>query len=202
MSEPLTLDALEAALGTRFPQLATDVTYGELTVHATPDTLLELVTHCRDDEDLSLRLLADLSGVHWPAGDHAIPRQPATTGWPVYRVARDHGVIEVLYVLRSLQRNHRLRISVATPDTDPVLPSATGVFPTAAFHEREVYDMFGVRFEGHPNLTRILMPDEWIGHPQRKDYPLGGVDTPYEHDKFIPPPDRRDLRDVVGGDVQ
>ena len=58
--------------------------------------------------------------------------------------------------------------------------------------------MFGVVFDGHPNLERILMPEDWLGHPQRKDYPLGGVDIAYKNDKFIPPPHERDLREIVG----
>jgi NADH-quinone oxidoreductase subunit C len=66
----------------------------------------------------------------------------------------------------------------------------TGVYPTADWQERETYDMFGVVFDGHPNLTRILMPDDWEGHPQRKDYPLGGVPVEYKGAE-IPPPDRR-----------
>jgi NADH-quinone oxidoreductase subunit C len=191
------LEDLAARLTARFHDVTTDLTYGELTVHVAPEQLVAVLTYCRDDEELACELLADLSGVHWPAGDHVVERQPSTTGWPEYRIARDEGVIEVLYVLRSVSRNHRLRLSVATPDDDPRLPSATGVYETANYHEREVYDFFGVVFDGHPDLTRILMPDDWLGHPHRKDYPLGGVEIPYKHDKFIPPPNERDLREVV-----
>jgi NADH-quinone oxidoreductase subunit C len=194
---PLSFDALAARLTERFDDLTTAVAYDELTVHVTPGALVDVLTFCRDDEELSCTLLSDLSGVHWPAGDHVIERQASTTGWPEYRVSRETGVIEVLYILRSVQRNHRLRVSVATPDTEPRLPSVTGVFPTANFHEREVYDFFGVVFDGHPDLTRILMPDDWLGHPHRKDYPIGGIDIPYKNDKFIPPPQERDLREVV-----
>lgn len=194
---PLSLDEIAARITGRFPELTTDVAFGELTVHATPELLVELLTFCRDDEELSCTLLSDLSGVHWPAGDHVIERQSSTTGWPEYRVSREVGVIEVLYVLRSVHRNHRFRVSVATPDTDPQLPSATGVFVTANFHEREVYDFFGVEFDGHPDMTRILMPDDWLGHPHRKDYPIGGIDIPYKNDKFIPPPQERDIREVI-----
>ncbi|MFU8839685.1 MAG: NADH-quinone oxidoreductase subunit C [Nitriliruptoraceae bacterium] len=194
---PLSPEELDARLTERFGAVTTEVAFGELTVHVAPEQLVEVLTFCRDDEDLACALLSDLSGVHWPAGDHVIERQASTTGWPEYRVSRDEGVIEVLYILRSVARNHHLRVSVATPDTDPRLPSATGVFATANFHEREVYDFFGVEFEGHPDLTRILMPDDWLGHPHRKDYPIGGIDIPYKNDKFIPPPQERDLREVV-----
>ncbi|MBM3495871.1 MAG: NADH-quinone oxidoreductase subunit C, partial [Armatimonadetes bacterium] len=68
----------------------------------------------------------------------------------------------------------RLFVKVGVPEDDPVVPSVTGVYPGAAFPEREIFDMFGITFSGHPDLRRLLMPDDWIGHPQRKDYPLGG----------------------------
>lgn len=195
--EALSPEAIERRVQDRFPKLATEIAFGELTFHATPDVLVELLTFCRDDDELSCEMLADLSGVHWPAGEHVIERQMSTTGWPQYRVDRDQGVVEVLYMLRSVTRNHAFRISVGVDDTEPRMPSATDVYPTANYHEREVYDFFGVEFDGHPDLTRILMPDDWVGHPHRKDYPLGGVDIPYENDKFIPPPDERDLREVI-----
>ncbi len=193
----LPLEGIAARVKAHFPDARSELVHGELTFHVTPDDLVPLLTFCRDDEELSCELLADLSGVHWPAGDHSIERQVSTTGWPEYRVSRERGVVEVLYILRSLDRNHWFRISVGVDDEDPELPTATDVYPTANFHEREVYDFFGVTFVGHPDLTRILMPDDWIGHPHRKDYPLGGVDIAYKNDKFIPPPHERDLREVV-----
>jgi NADH-quinone oxidoreductase subunit C len=193
--EALDVETLEARITEAFPSVTVEHAFDELTVHADADHLVELLTFCRDE--LDCELLADLSGVHWPAGEQVIERQVSTTGWPEYRLSRDEGRIEVLYVVRSVARNHALRVSVSTPDDAPVVPSATGVYPTANYHEREVYDFFGVDFPGHPDLNRILMPDDWVGHPHRKDYPLGGVDVDYHHDKFIPAPDRRDLRDVV-----
>ncbi len=188
-------DEIEQRVTARFDDVTPERARGELTLHAQPDHLVELIRFCRDE--LNCETLADLSGVHWPAGDHVIDRQSSTTGWPEYRVSRERGVIEVLYIVRSMSRNHRLRVSVGVDDEQPRLPSVTSVYPTAEFHEREVYDFFGVEFTDHPNLTRILMPDDWIGHPHRKDYPLGGVDIDYKHDKFIPPPDERDLREVI-----
>jgi NADH-quinone oxidoreductase subunit C len=193
----LSVEELEQRLLARFPAVTSDLQVGELTLFVAPDQLVEVLTFCRDDDELAFEMLADLGGVHWPSGDHVVQRQASTTGWPEYRISRDEGVIEVNYVLRSVARNHRLRISVATPDEAPKLPSVTAIYPTANFHEREVYDFFGVEFEGHPALTRILMPDDWLGHPHRKDYPLGGVTIDYKHDKFIPPPHERDLREVV-----
>jgi NADH-quinone oxidoreductase subunit C len=193
----LAIEDVEARLLERFPELRADVRFGELTLFADPAQLVDVLTCCRDDGELSCEMLADLSGVHWPAGDHVVQRQSSTTGWPEYRISRDEGVIEVTYVLRSITRNHRFRIVVATPDEDPRLPSVTAIYPTADYHEREVYDFFGVEFDGHPDLTRILMPDDWLGHPHRRDYPLGGVTIDYKNDKFIPPPHERDLREVV-----
>ncbi len=195
--EPLSLEALESRLTGQFDDVRAEIAHGELTLFVSPAQLPEVLTFCRDDAELSCEMLSDLGGVHWPAGEHVVVRQASTTGWPDYRVSREQGVIEVIYVVRSITRNHVCKISAATDDTDPRLPSVAGIYPTANFHEREVFDFFGVEFEGHPNLRRILMPDDWLGHPHRKDYPLGGVDVEYKNDKHIPPPDERDLREVV-----
>jgi len=81
---------------------------------------------------------------------------------------------EVNYQLLSLDLQARLRLKVRVPGADPVMPSVTAIWPTANWHERESFDLFGMRFEGHPNLRRILMPDEWEGYPLRKDYPVEG----------------------------
>lgn len=81
---------------------------------------------------------------------------------------------EVNYHLLAVERKQRLRLKVRLAGTDAVLPTVTNIWPTANWHERENFDMFGIRFEGHPNLTRILMPDEWEGYPLRKDYPVEG----------------------------
>ncbi len=81
---------------------------------------------------------------------------------------------EVNYHLLSPERKQRLRLKVRVAGTDAVVPTVTGIWPTANWHERENFDMFGIRFDGHPNLTRILMPDEWEGYPLRKDYPVEG----------------------------
>ena len=81
---------------------------------------------------------------------------------------------ELNYHLVSLERRERVRLKVRVSGDDPVVPSVTSVWPGANWHEREAFDLMGVRFEGHPDLTRILMPDDWEGHPLRKDYPVEG----------------------------
>ena len=78
----------------------------------------------------------------------------------------------------------------SAPDADPHIPSLIGVYPTCDWHERETWDFFGIIFDGHPALTRIEMPDDWKGHPQRKDYPLGGIPVEYRG-ATVPPPDER-----------
>ncbi|MEX1280786.1 MAG: NADH-quinone oxidoreductase subunit C [Acidimicrobiia bacterium] len=88
---------------------------------------------------------------------------------------------EVVVNLLSIQHNVRLRLLVTVPDEeDPVVPTLSHVWPGLEFFEREVYDMFGIRFEGHDDLTRILMPDDWIGHPLRKDYATGEVPVQFK----------------------
>ena len=81
---------------------------------------------------------------------------------------------EVIYHLLSMKRKDRVRLKVQLPGSDPSLESITSVWPTANFFEREIFDLFGVRFQGHPYLRRILMPEDWEGHPLRKDYPVEG----------------------------
>ena len=84
----------------------------------------------------------------------------------------------------------RVRLETAVDVEDPHVLSVTPVYPTADWQERETYDMYGIIFDGHPALTRILMPDDWDGFPQRKDYPLGGIPVQYKG-ATIPPPDER-----------
>ena len=195
------LDVIEARLHDRWPDLAVSVAHGELTAYVDPDAIVDVLTFCRDDDALAFDYLLDVSGVHWPEQLHVLEAQLSTTGWPPYRITAGRGVIEVTYHLLSMPRNHRLRLVVPLPEEDLRVATATGIYPTAEFHEREVFDFFGVVFEGHPNLSRILNPDDWIGHPLRKDYPLGGVDTQYEGGNFIQPPDTRVWsRDVPGTD--
>jgi NADH-quinone oxidoreductase subunit C len=162
---------------------------GELTLVCPPELVIDVLGHCREDPALACELLVDLSGVHWPAGPREEVAQE-TTGWPHYEPDDEAGRIELDYIVRSLRHNHVFRIRTALPDDDPRIPTATGIYRSAEIMEREVFDFFGVHFEGHPDLRRILMPEEWQGHPHRKDYPLGGVEVQYQG-ATVPPPDQR-----------
>jgi NADH-quinone oxidoreductase subunit C len=144
---------------------------GELTLHVRREALAELARLLRDDPAQRYELLSSLSGVHYPDD---------VTGRPLH----------VVYHLTSLSLGRRIRLEVALTDADPSVASVTPVWPTADWQERETFDFFGVLFDGHPDLTRIEMPDDWIGHPQRKDYPLGGIAVEYKG-ADIPPPDQR-----------
>lgn len=89
---------------------------------------------------------------------------------------------QVVYNLTDINFPRRLTVVMPVPDgAPPNAPSVTSIWPTASFQEREAFDMFGIVFEGHPNLTRILMPDEWEGHPLRKDYAIGKIPIEFKH---------------------
>jgi NADH-quinone oxidoreductase subunit C len=144
---------------------------GEITFHVAREHLPELVRHLRDDAYLRFEFCSGVSGVHYPA---------------------DKGrELHAVYHLQSMTHNRRIRLEVSAPDDDPHMPSIVATYPTADWHERETYDMFGIIFDGHPALTRILMPDDWPGHPQRKDYPLGGIAVEYKGATIAPPDQRR-----------
>jgi NADH-quinone oxidoreductase subunit C len=143
---------------------------GELTMHVRREHLLDVLRALRDQPDLRFELLASVSGVHYP---HDTGRE-----------------LHSVYHLLSITHNRRLRLEVTCPDEDPHVPSAVSVYPTADWQEREAWDFFGIIYDGHPALTRIQMPDDWPGHPQRKDYPLGGIPVEYKG-ATIPPPDTR-----------
>ncbi|MFC9923320.1 NADH-quinone oxidoreductase subunit C [Rhodococcus sp. NPDC127527] len=168
-------DDLAAALaddGTSFDEAIEQVVVfrGELTLHVRREALPRVARLLRDDPDLRFELCLGVSGVHY------LP---------------DSGrELHAVYPLTSITHNRRIRLEVSVPDADPHIPSLVGVYPTNDWHERETYDFFGIVFDGHPALTRIEMPDDWVGHPQRKDYPLGGIPVEYKGAQ-IPPPDER-----------
>jgi NADH-quinone oxidoreductase subunit C len=102
--------------------------------------------------------------------------------------------LHAVYPLLSLTNNRRIRLEVAVSVDDPHIPSLVEIWAGNNWHERETYDMFGIIFDGHPALTRILMPDDWNGFPQRKDYPLSGIPVEYKGATTPPPSDRRSYR--------
>jgi NADH-quinone oxidoreductase subunit C len=166
-------DSLEAALAQGGVGGAIEkvvVHRGEVTFFIRRSRLLEVVRLLRDDARLRFEFCAGVSGVHYP--DDA---------------GRE---LHAVYHLLSMTHNRRIRLEVTCPDSDPHIPSVVAVYPTNDWHERETYDFFGIVFDGHPALTRIEMPDDWPGHPQRKDYPLGGIPVEYKG-ATIPPPDTR-----------
>jgi len=165
------VDTLAAALGDDEFGAAIErvvVFRDELTLEVRRDHLVAVAQALRDE--LLFELCLGVSGVHYP-GD---------TGRELHAV----------YPLMSITHNRRIRIEACAPDADPHVPSLYSVYSTTDWHERETYDFFGIIFDGHPALTRIEMPDDWVGHPQRKDYPLGGIPVEY-HGAKIPPPDER-----------
>lgn len=125
----------------------------ETTVVLRTEDLVRVCRFLRDEPDLAFDFLSDLTGVDRLKLPGNSPR------------------FEVVYHLHSLQYKRRLRLKVRVDESETV-PTLTGVWETANWHEREVYDLFGVPFQGHPDLRRILMPDDWEGHPLRKDYPV------------------------------
>ncbi|MGI8680442.1 MAG: NADH-quinone oxidoreductase subunit C [Jatrophihabitans sp.] len=142
---------------------------GELTLHIAREHLIGIATALRDDPSLRFELCSSVSGVDYLGS-----------------ATRLHSVAHLV----SMTYRRRVRLETAVGVEDPHLPSLTGLYPGADWQERETFDLFGIVYDGHPALTRILMPDDWDGHPQRKDYPLGGIPVQYKG-ATIPPPDER-----------
>jgi NADH-quinone oxidoreductase subunit C len=142
---------------------------GELTLFIKRDRLFEVAKILRDQ--LRFEMGLSVSGAHYPA----------ETGRELH----------VVIALLSITRNQRIRLEVCVPESDPHLPSLVEVWAGTNWHERETYDMFGIIFDNHPGLTRILMPDDWEGFPQRKDYPLGGIAVEYKGATVPAPSERR-----------
>ena len=126
---------------------------GELTVLVRSDHLLALAQFLASDAELAYTYLSDVTAVD------RFPIEPR---------------FELNYHLLSLSRRDTLRLRVRLPGESPLIDSVFPVWPTANWHEREIFDLFGIRFEGHPNLRRMLLPDDWEGYPLRKDYPVEG----------------------------
>ena len=150
LPQPVYLTALQQGL----PGAVEKVSYyvGDWTIILTSSRLVEVATHLRDAPGALFNFCSDVTASDWP------PRPKR---------------FDVIYSLYSIPLRHRVRLKVQAGDGEPV-PTVTGVWPSANWLEREVFDLFGIPFEGHPDLRRILMPDDWQGYPQRKDYPLEG----------------------------
>ncbi len=143
-------------LNSRFPGAVTESGEfrGELSVVVPRESIVETCRFLKEDPDLHYELLADLCGI-----DMATPE-------------RRFGVI---YNLFSLTARHRIRVKTFVEEDDPTVPTVTGVWGTANWHERETFDMFGIVFKGHPDLRRMYMPEDFEHHPLRKDFPLMGI---------------------------
>ena len=140
----------------KFPDAitATHDRHGDDTAVVRRDQLVDVMTFLRNDEGTRFEMLSDLTGV-----DYLGVKEPR---------------FEVVYHLYSLSRGHRIRIKVELGEEDPHVPSVLGLWKSANWMEREAYDLYGIRFDGHPDLRRVLLYPEFEGHPLRKDYPLEG----------------------------
>ena len=134
--------------------LATHDFRGDETIVVGANALLEAMRFLRESSEFDFNVLMDLTAVDYQTFGEKGPR------------------FEVVYHLYSLKKNHRLRVKVPVEETNPSVPSLTGLWAGANWFEREVWDLFGIRFEGHPNLKRIMMYEGFVGHPLRKDYPV------------------------------
>jgi NADH-quinone oxidoreductase subunit C len=144
-------------LAEAFPNARFEISVGQDVVRVDREELVEFVAACKEQGFDSFRELCAVDYLRRP------PHR-----------------FEVVIELLSMEHLLRLRILVGVPGADPTLPSITGVFIGANFYEREAYDLFGLSFEGHPDLTRILLPDDWEGHPMRKDHPVGAVPVQFK----------------------
>ena len=138
---------------------------GELTLVVKRENIEPACRFLRDDPELSFNFLSDLTAVD--------------------RLGRDLR-FDLIYHLYSLDKNHRLRLKVRAGESETI-PSVTSVWSNANWFEREVFDLFGIEFRDHPDLRRILMPDDWVGHPLRKDFPLTKEEVMFTHNKNRPP---------------
>jgi len=166
MPEPEPEEATPEPEPVRLHGALTSESKGEVVAHAHPAGYLDLVTLLYDD---GYRVCVDLTGVDYLSHDG--------------RVVPDGVVLErfeVVLNLLSVEERSRLRLRVQIPEADPVLPSVFELHPGTEAMERETYDMFGIVFTGHPDLTRILMPDDWEGHPLRKDFGIGRIPVQFK----------------------
>ncbi len=169
--------------------------HGETTVVVETDRLFDAALHFRDE--LGFNFLADVAATdylgwnerpvagYWGSGDGRDINRPGSWGLarkPEPKPTRFSVSYHLLKLESGAPQAPRVRLQVWCEDGDPV-PSVISVWPTADWHEREAWDMVGIRIEGHPNLVRILMEEDWVGHPLRKDYPLGGEPVRFSNEE-------------------
>ncbi len=172
---------------------ACKVALGEVTIEVPPARLVEVCTALRDEEPFRFEQLMDLCGVDYLTyGEADWDTDEATaTGFSRGRAREHEGPVwkgprfAVVYHLLSVTHNHRLRVRTFPEDTEfPVVDTVTGIWPSANWYEREAFDLFGIVFEGHPDLRRILTDYGFVGHPFRKDFPLSGhVEVRYDPER-------------------
>ena len=141
------VDAIKERFGDQFVKAYRFI--GQNQIELKKDRIVEILTFLRDNDIVPFNYLVDETAVHWPKDEQ----------------------FEIVYILYSFSKNEHVRLKMRIKEWE-VIESAVPVWTTADWLEREVYDMFGVRYANHPNLTRILLPEDWVGHPLRKDYDI------------------------------
>ena len=149
------------ALDAAFPEAVTQghAEHGEATLFIAPRQIVEVCRYLKGEHDF-IRL-SGLTAVDWHPAD---PR------------------FEIVYMLHSISKNARLRLKCRVSESDPMIDSVTSVWRSANWYEREVFDLFGIGFRNHPDLRRLMMPEDWEGHPLRKDYPVHGYKYSYQNE--------------------
>ncbi len=175
----VTAERVEQRLRERFPDVAFERQTGEAmrdhTLFVPAEDLVQVCTFLRDDPELKFAMLS------WMGGADYMPRVPR---------------FECIYGLLSITHVARFTLKVRVPEDQPKVPTVIGVWPTANWHERETYDFYGITFTGHPDLTRILLPEDWVGWPLRKDSPLGYEEVAFTHNtpgRTVPSPGLKKL---------
>lgn len=151
---------IKAALGEDIQ--SGDVVLGDVVIHVLPVSLVKVLTFLKEDPDLVFDYLCDIRGVDY------LDRDPR---------------FEAVYEFHSIEKSYSLRVRVGLPEENPTLPTVTGIWKSAIYPERELYDMFGFTITGLTNLKRLIMPDGWVGHPLRKDYPLTTEDVVFTYNR-------------------
>lgn len=154
------IDRVQSALGDSLQKA--EVNLGDAVFHISPEHLLEVARYVKEDPDLHCDYLSQITGVDYLE----MERDPR---------------FEAVYELHSMDHGHSVRIRVGLEEDDPTIPSVSELWGGALFPERELFDMYGFDVTGHPNLKRLIMPQDWEGHPLLKDYPLVVEDIAFSH---------------------